>query len=97
MLGVEMASTGEKDAFTFFKSGFVSVNAIGQVHLILTFVNTITPFRSVDGIFLFLVQFNRRDGVVVGMFASQSVDLGFIPFVESYQKTLKMVFTAFPA
>ena len=26
--------------------------------------------------------------------ASQSVDLGFIPLVESYQKTLKMVFTA---
>ena len=26
--------------------------------------------------------------------ASQSVDLGFVPLVESYQKTLKMVFTA---
>ena len=26
--------------------------------------------------------------------ASQSVDLGFIPLVESYQKTSKMVFTA---
>ena len=26
--------------------------------------------------------------------ASQSVDLGFIPLVESYQKTLKMVSTA---
>ena len=26
---------------------------------------------------------------------SQSVDLGFMPLVESYQKTLKMVFTAF--
>ena len=26
--------------------------------------------------------------------ASQSVDLGFISLVESYQKTLKMVFTA---
>ena len=26
--------------------------------------------------------------------ASQSVDLGFIAFVESYQQTLKMVFTA---
>ena len=25
---------------------------------------------------------------------SQSVDLGFVPLVESYQKTLKMVFTA---
>ena len=32
---------------------------------------------------------NRRAGVVVRAFASQSVDLGFNPFVESYQ----MVFT----
>ena len=30
---------------------------------------------------------NRRDGVVVRASASQSVDLGFIPFVKSYQKT----------
>ena len=36
---------------------------------------------------------NRRDGVVVRASASQSVDLGFIPQVELYQKTLKMVFT----
>ena len=36
-----------------------------------------------------------RDGVVVRASASQSVDLGFIPLAESYQKTLKMVFTAF--
>ena len=34
---------------------------------------------------------NRRDGVVVRAFASKLVDLGFIPLVESYQKTLKMV------
>ena len=34
---------------------------------------------------------NRRYGVVVEASASQSVDLGFIPLVESYQKTLKMV------
>ena len=31
----------------------------------------------------------RRNGVVVKASASQSVDLGFIPFVESYLKTLK--------
>ena len=37
---------------------------------------------------------NRRDGVVVRASASQSVDMGFISLVESYQKTLKMVFTA---
>ena len=37
----------------------------------------------------------RRDGVVVRASASWSVDLGFIPFVESYQKTLKTVSTAF--
>ena len=36
----------------------------------------------------------RRDGVVVGASAWQSVDLGFISLVESYQKTCKMVFTA---
>ena len=29
----------------------------------------------------------RRDGVVVRASTSQSVDLGFIPIVESYQKT----------
>ena len=33
---------------------------------------------------------NRRDGVVVRASALQSVDLGFIPLVESYQ-TLKIV------
>ena len=32
---------------------------------------------------------NQRDGVVVRASASQSVDLGFISLVESYQKTLK--------
>ena len=32
--------------------------------------------------------------VVVRASASQSVDLDFIPLVESYQKTLKMVSTA---
>ena len=32
---------------------------------------------------------NRCDGVVVRASASQSEDLGFIPQVESYQKTLK--------
>ena len=32
---------------------------------------------------------NRRDEMVVGASASQLVDLGFIPEVESYQKTLK--------
>ena len=30
---------------------------------------------------------NRRDGVVVRASASQSVDLGFNPLVESYRKT----------
>ena len=34
---------------------------------------------------------NRRDGVVVRASASQSVDLGLILLVESYQKTLKMI------
>ena len=38
-----------------------------------------------------VINVNRRDGVVVRPSASQSVDLGFIPLVESYRKTLKMV------
>ena len=40
---------------------------------------------------------HRHDGVVVRTFASQSVDLGFIPLVESYQKTLKDGIHSFPA
>ena len=39
----------------------------------------------------------RRDGVVVRASASQSVDVGFIPQVESYQKTLKNGIHSFPA
>ena len=39
----------------------------------------------------------RRDGVVVRASASQSVDLGFISLVESYQKTLKTGIHSFPA
>ena len=37
------------------------------------------------------------DGVVVRASALQSVDLGFIPLVESYQKTLKNGIRSFPA
>ena len=40
---------------------------------------------------------DRRDGVVVRASASQSVDLGFISLVESYQKTLKNGIHSFPA
>ena len=36
-----------------------------------------------------LLTINRRDGVVVRVSASQSIDLGLIPEVESYQMTLK--------
>ena len=39
----------------------------------------------------------RCDGGVVSASASQSVDLGFIPLVESYQKTLKNDIHSFPA
>ena len=39
----------------------------------------------------------RRNGVVVKASASQSVDLGFISLVESYQKTLKTGIHSFPA
>ena len=40
---------------------------------------------------------NWCDGVVVRAFALQLVDLGFIPLVESYQKTLKNGIHSFPA
>ena len=40
---------------------------------------------------------NWRDSVVIRATASQSVDLGFIPLVESYQKTLKNGIYNFPA
>ena len=40
---------------------------------------------------------NRRDGVVVRASALQSVDLGFISLVESYQKILKNGIHSFPA
>ena len=39
----------------------------------------------------------KSNGVVVRASASQSVDLGFIPLVESYQKTLKNGIRSFPA
>ena len=40
---------------------------------------------------------DRRDGVVVRASALQSVDLGFISLVGSYQKTLKNGIHSFPA
>ena len=38
----------------------------------------------------------QLDGVVVRVTALQSVDMGFIPLVESYQKTLKNGIHSFP-
>ena len=56
------------------------------------------PCQQVNILNLFLKYlFYRRDGVVVRASASQSVDLGFIPLVESYQKTLKNGIHSFPA
>ena len=50
---------------------------------------------------LFIIEFtsifDRRVGVVVRASALQSVDLGFIPLVESYQKTFKNGIHSFPA
>ena len=40
---------------------------------------------------------HQRDGVVDRASALRSVDLGFIPLVESYQKTLKNGICSFPA
>ena len=39
---------------------------------------------------------NQRDGVVVRASALQSIDLGFVSQVESYQKTLKNGIHSFP-
>ena len=41
-------------------------------------------------------KFGPRDGVVIRASASQSVDLGFIPLIGSYQKTLKNGIHSFP-
>ena len=53
------------------------------------------------GLQLFTFQYvyatNRRDGVVVGASALQSVDLWLNPFVESYQNILKNGVHSFPA
>ena len=48
-------------------------------------------------VFMNFAKSNRRDGVVVRASASQSVDLGFNPLVESYLKTLKNGIHSFPA
>ena len=42
-------------------------------------------------------RYDRRSGVVVRASASQWINLGFIPLVESYQKTLKNDTYSFPA
>ena len=62
--------------------------------------NTVKNDRGAQMLFVFTLmktKQNRRDGVVVRASASQSVDLGFIPLVESYQKTLKNGIYSFPA
>ena len=46
---------------------------------------------------LLLGNIDQRDGIVVRASASQSLDQGFIPLVESYQKTLKNGIRIFPA
>ena len=45
----------------------------------------------------YLKKNNQRYGVVVRASASQSVDVGFISLVESYQKILKSGIHSFPA
>ena len=58
---------------------------------------TMKSFMILKLNFRIRVDIDRRDGVVVRASASQSVDLGFIPLVESYQKTLKNGIYSFPA
>ena len=54
-------------------------------------------FPPTISLLLTKLNLDRCDGVEVRAFASQSVDLGFIPLVESYQKTLKNGIRSFPA
>ena len=59
---------------------------------------TIVPLEeTIDTIDNYIYKENRRDSVVVKAPASQSVDQGFSPLVESYQKTLKNGIRSFPA
>ena len=46
---------------------------------------------------LYISTVNPRNGVLVRATVSQSVDLGFISQVESYQKTVKNGIHSFPA
>ena len=67
-------------ASTHFKYGNIDINQNGLEHKMLIL------YRSIS---------NRRDGIAVRTSASPSVDLGFIPHVESYQKIFKIVCTVF--
>ena len=71
-----------------------SVNSHSEFHEALTATfslflrpNSACYLMSILRCDIVLKQIERRDGVVVGASASQLVDLGFIPLVESYQKT----------
>ena len=48
-------------------------------------------------LYMYILYKLGRDGIVVRASTSQSVDQGFIPLVESYQKTLKKGIRSFPA
>ena len=48
-------------------------------------------------VLILIRQNNQRDGIVVGGSALQSIELGFIPLVKSYQKTLKNGIHSFSA
>ena len=57
-------------------------------------------YRPVKGSCLYpekIWRSDRRDGVVIRASATQSVGLGFIPLVESYQKNSKSGIYSFPA
>ena len=66
--------------FEVFEIAFLySLLQISLSHAFQVHENVLSFFKSLS--------LNRSDGVVVRASASQSVDLGFIPLVESYQKT----------
>ena len=81
---------------SFICSFHVILSTNSNLTLYSTRVKSVVSFIAFDPR-LFGPPYSRmyqRDGIEVRASALQSVDLGFISQIESYQKTLKMVFTA---
>ena len=74
-----------------------NVHFVHTAHLVQALVKNCKPYQLQASSNVFIGSghtissgvVHRRDGVMVRVSASQSLDLGFISQVESYQKTLK--------